>query len=225
MIQRILNTVFNSPDEVVCKMRNENELPVFPLWLRLILSLFFLVFVIVYGYQRGPVNFLWFSDIAFFLIIIAIWLNSSLLVSMAALSVLLFEIIWNLDFFSKLVFGSHLFGLDATAYMFADENWRTIKILSFLLHVSLPVLMIYMLSKLGYHRQAWKAQVFVLLFILPVCYLFTDPERNINWVFGPNSIQSDMPGWAYLFMQMILIPVVIYLPTHLFLSHFFRRLK
>lgn len=214
-----------SPEEVVCKMSNDNKLPVFPLWLRLILSLFFLVFVIVYGYQRGPVNFLWFSDVAFFLIIIAIWLSSSLLVSMAALSVLLFEIIWNLDFFSKLVFGSHLLGLDATAYMFANEGWQIIKILSLLLHVSLPVLMIYMLNKLGYHRHAWKAQVLVLLIILPTCYFFTDPERNINWVFGLNSIQFDMPGWVYLLVQMIFIPLVVYLPTHLLLARIFRRVK
>lgn len=206
-------------------MYRDKGLFVFPLWLRAILSVFCLVFIIVYWGERGPENFLWFTDIAFFLIVIASWLSSPLLVGMAAVSAFLFEIVWNLDFFSKLIFDYHLFGVDATAYMFDAEIPLIIKILSFFLHVSLPVLMLYMLKKLGFHRNAWKAQLVVLSFLLPFCYLFTDPQRNINWVFGFNNIQSDMPGWIYLLLQMVLIPVVVYLPTHIFLSRFFRQAR
>ena len=194
---------------------------VFPLWFRSTLSIFCLIFIVVYWNERGPVNFLWFTDIAFFLIVIASWLSSPYLVGMAAVSAFLFEIVWNLDFFSKFIFDYHLFGVGATAYMFGVETPLIIKTLSFVLHVSLPVLMVYMLNKLGFHRHAWKAQVLVLFMLLPFCYLFTDPQRNINWVFGFNSIQTDMPGWIYLLLQMVLIPVVVYLPTHLFLSRIF----
>ena len=198
---------------------------VFPLWLRSILSLFCLVFVVVYWGERGPDNFLWFTDIAFFLIVITSWVGSPILVGMAAVSAFLFEIIWNLDFFTKVIFGSHIFGVGATAYMFDTTTPEIIKILSFFLHVSLPVLMVYMLGKLGYHRNAWKMQLSVLILLLPVCFLFTDPENNINWVFGFNSVQTDMPGWTYLLLQMFLIPLLVYLPTHLFLSRIFKQAK
>jgi len=206
-------------------MRADKGRHAFPLWLRAVLTMFCFIFIVVYWRERGIENFLWFTDVAFFLIVIASWLGSSFLLSMAAVSVLLFEMIWNIDFFSKLLFDAHLFGMNATEYMFDPSFPTVIKTLSLVLHVSLPVMMIYMLIKLGYHRQAWKAQVGLLSLLLPFCYLFTEPERNINWVFGIGGVQSIMPGWLYILLQILLVPLVIYLPTHLLLSRIFKQEK
>jgi len=206
-------------------MLETKEQYTFSLWLRVALTIFCLIFIVTYWHERGPENFLWLSDIALFQLVIASWLASSFLLSMATVGVLFFEIFWNADFFFKLIFDVHLFGWNATAYMFDKDIPVVIKILSLSLHLGLPLLMIYMLIKLGYHPRAWKAQAVVLLILLPVCYFFTDPLDNINWVFGMASLQSIMSGWLYLLLQMFLVPLVVYLPTHLVLSRVFKAKK
>lgn len=191
------------------------------LWLRVVLTLFCFILIVVYWKNRGPLNFLWFTDIAFFMLIAAMWLNSSYLLSMAAVSALLFETVWNIDFFYRLIVGSHLFGMDATAYMFDMDHSTIMKTLSLVLHVGLPFMTVCMLFRLGYHPGAWKAQLGVLALLLPVCYLVTDPERNVNWVFGIGGVQSYMPGWQYVVLEFICIAVLVYLPSHLLLRKIF----
>jgi hypothetical protein len=58
--------------------------------------------------------------------------------------------------------------------------------------------------------------------VLIVTYLTTDPEKNINWVFGPGSKpQHVVPPLLYLGLEMAIIPVCVFLPTHLLLDRFF----
>ena len=48
---------------------------------------------------------------------------------------------------------------------------------------------------------------------------FTDPDKNINWVFGPSPTpQRLVPPGIYLAAQMAFLPLCIYLPTHWVLS-------
>jgi len=89
---------------------------VVPLWLKIVYTVFVVVLVPIYWRQYGPANFLWFSDIALFMTVAALWLENALLVSMAALSVLLLELVWNLDFWVRLLTGKSLIAL--SAYMF-----------------------------------------------------------------------------------------------------------
>jgi hypothetical protein len=50
----------------------------------------------------------------------------------------------------------------------------------------------------------------------------TDPQKNINWVFGPgNKPQHLLPPLLYLGLEMVVIPVCVFLPTHLLLKRFF----
>src|SRR5205809_5903321 len=79
--------------------------PNMPLWLRIVWSLL-VCFVLPINFKYyGPANLLWFSDIALLMITAALWLKSPLLASMAALSVLLLEIAWNVDFILRLITG------------------------------------------------------------------------------------------------------------------------
>src|SRR5207237_4961793 len=88
----------------------------FPLWLKIVCTLYVCLLVPVYWMQYGPTNFLWFSDIALLLIVPALWFESALLASMMALSVVLLELTWNVDFFGRLLTGKELIGL--SKYMF-----------------------------------------------------------------------------------------------------------
>ena len=59
-----------------------------PLWIKLGYTVFVGVLVPVYLRHYGPANFLWFSDIALFMLVAALWWENRLLASMAALAVL-----------------------------------------------------------------------------------------------------------------------------------------
>lgn len=190
-----------------------------PLWIKLAYTLFVAITVAVYAtkYSRG--NFLWFSDIALLATVVALWFESPFLASMMAVGILLPELLWNISFFGQLLTGKHVSGL--TDYMFDARRPLYLRALS-LFHVFLPVLLIWMIARLGYEPGAWIAQTALAWVVLPLCYWLTDPALNVNWVFGfGNKPQKFMPPLAYLGLLMVGFPVLIYLPTHLLLRSLF----
>ncbi|MCL5668995.1 MAG: membrane-associated protein [Gammaproteobacteria bacterium] len=196
-----------------------------PLWIKISYTLFVAVQAPVYWIYHGPANFLWGSDIALLVMVIALWRESPLLTSMMALAVLLPELLWNLDFFSRLLAGRDVIGLDATGYMFNPAQPPWLRGLS-LFHVFLPLVIVFMLYRLGYDRRALLATTALCWVVLPATYLFTEPERNINWVYGwSNQPQTWLPPLVYLAGLMLLVPLLVYLPTHSVLRKTFREPK
>jgi hypothetical protein len=190
-----------------------------PLWPQIALTLFLLVLVPVYWRHYGPGNFLWFSDIALFLTTAALWLESPLLASMAALAVLLPEIGWNVDYFGRLLTGHRVLGL--ADYMFDGRRSMFLRALS-LFHVVLPPLLVWAVSRLGYDPRALPAQAALAWIVLPAAYLLTSPEKNVDWVHGPRGkVQRRIPPLAWLGLLMVVFPLGIYVPTHLLLEHLF----
>ncbi len=194
---------------------------IIPLWVKLAYTLFVIVLVPVYWLEHGPENFLWGSDIALFVTLLALWMENALLASMMALAILLPEVAWNLDFFWRLLFGADSLELLGTRYMFDPELPLLVRGLS-LFHVMLPALLVWLVYRLGYERRALIYQTAVAWVVLPVTYLLTDPSANINWVRGlGHEPQAWMPAPVYLLLLMIAFPVVVYLPTHLLLGQLF----
>ncbi len=185
------------------------------LWGKALYTLFLCVLVPVYWTHWGPKNFLWFSDIALLVTGAALWLENPMLASMMALAIALPELAWNADFFGRLLTGRQIFGL--SGYMFDPRKPLFLRALS-LFHIVLPVVLLWMVSRLGYDRRAWALQTVLALIVLPVTYWLTEPAENINWVYGPGSKpQTWMRPLAYLVLLMIFFPLVVYLPTHLLL--------
>jgi hypothetical protein len=192
-----------------------------PLAPKVIASLVVTMVVPVYSWHYGMVNFLWGSDIALFLALVALWWERRVFASIAAVGVLLPEALWNIDFFSHLLAGRDVLGLDATGYMFDTARPLYLRALS-VFHVFLPWLLLWLLYRLGYDRRALWLQTVLAWVVLPVSYLFTDPARNINWVFGFGvEPQTWMPGPVYLLLLMAAFPILVYLPTHCLLARFF----
>ena len=190
-----------------------------PLWLKISYTLFICVLIPVYWRRYGPANFLWFSDIALFLAAAALWLESSLLASMMALSVVVLETIWIIDFCIGLVIGSSVIGL--SGYMFDSKIPLSIRALS-LFHIVLPVLLLWLLYRLGYDHRALFAQTLLAWIVLPLSYFLTKPSDNVNWVYGlGGGTQRWMPAPLYLVLLMIAFPLVLYFPTHLILKRLF----
>src|SRR5688572_22352650 len=92
----------------------------FPLWLKILYTLYVCLLVPVYWIHYGPANFLWFSDIALLTTVVALWIESPLLASMMALAVALPELAWNIGFFARLIFGVNVGGL--SGYMFEPKT-------------------------------------------------------------------------------------------------------
>ena len=138
-----------------------------PLWIKISYTVFVVITVAVYAVRYPPGNFFWFSDIALMLTVPALWLESSLLASMLSVGVLLPEVFWNLGYFLRLLTGRRLAGL--TDYMFDATKPLYLRALS-LFHVFLPVLLLWMVSRLGYATEALLVQTIVAWVVLPLTY-------------------------------------------------------
>jgi hypothetical protein len=79
-----------------------------------------------------------------------------------------------------------------------------------------------MLYKFGYDPRAYPAQLILTVLVLAFCYLFTDPEKNINWVYGPGEKPQRKISQRLYFA--ILVPVItlgVVTPMHFLLSWLF----
>jgi hypothetical protein len=184
-----------------------------PLLIKVLYTVGVGVLVPVYWCHYGPANFLWFSDLALLITLAALWLESPFLASMQAVSVVLLELLWIVDFVGRLASGVHLIGI--ADYMFTADKPLFVRGLS-LFHVVLPFLLLWMVYDLGYDRYAWMAQTLLAWVVLLVCYCCTDPSANINWTFGPGKQpQTQIVPGLYLALLMGFFPVCVYLSTHL----------
>lgn len=193
--------------------------PLLPMWLKLGYTLFVLFIIPVYFRQYGPGNFLWFSDIALIGTMAALWLESSLLTSALLVGILIPELIWSIGFIAGITAGRPLLGL--ADYMFDARIPRFLRALS-LFHLFLPPLLLCLVYRLGYNDNALILQCLLAWIVLPLSYLLTRPEENINWVRGLfGKPQQKMPPLLYLGLLMIGFPLLIYLPSHLLLRLLF----
>jgi len=191
-----------------------------PLWIKLSYTAFVVVTVAIYAVKYPLWNFLWFSDIALIATVPALWLESSLLASMMLVGVLLPELFWNAIFFWRLLTGQRLAGL--ADYMFDPAKPLHVRAIS-LFHVFLPILLLWMIARLGFDSDALVGQTLLAWIVLPLTYRLADSKvENVNWVFGWTAQpQKSMPPLAYLGLVMIGFPLLIYLPTHLLLQRLF----
>ena len=191
-----------------------------PLWLKIVYTVFLAVIVPAYWVRNGLANFLWFSDIALLVTGVALWLESSLLASAMAIGVLLPESLWNVSYFGRLLTGARISSL--ADYMFDDRKSRFMRGLSLLLHVVMPAALIVMLARLGYDSRALVVQTALAWVVLPVTYAVTDPEKNINWVFGlGHPPRSRFSPRVQLLVMMLAFPLLVYLPSHALLRLLF----
>src|ERR687897_1631238 len=94
-----------------------------PFSIKLLYTFFVGILVPAYWRQYGPANFLWFSDLALLIGLAALWLESSLLASMQAVSVFLLELLWNIEFFAGLITGKQILGLAEYMFKSAKPVW------------------------------------------------------------------------------------------------------
>jgi hypothetical protein len=196
-----------------------------PFAIKLAYTAFIVVLIPVYLEHFGPTNFLFFCDAALLITLVGLWTESSLLLSTAAVGIVVPQSVWIIDFLLRLL-GVKFVGL--TDYMFRSSLPTYVRLLS-LFHAWLPLMLVWLVCKLGYDRWALLAWVAISWLLLLASYFFAakppapanDPERpvNVNYVFGVNSrgVQAWMPAWAWLAVVMAASPLIS-LPAHLLLE-------
>jgi len=188
-----------------------------PLWLKIAYGVSVPIIGIIYWREYGAANFLWLSDIALLLTALSVMTEQSLFASMAAVGVAPLEIAWAIDFAS----GARLIGL--AGYMF-DENYPLYLRALSLFHLATPPTLVYLLWTHGYDRRALIFQTLLVWIVLVVTYLATEPDKNINWVFGPGSKpQGVVHPLVYLGLEMAVLPVFVFLPMHVVLKALFAQ--
>jgi hypothetical protein len=211
-------------------MKSERRPGTVPTWLKWAYTAFLLVLVPVYWVNYGPTNFLYFCDVALFLALAAVWTGKPIYASMAAVGILVPQLLWCLDFGTEL-FGVNLVGM--TSYMFDEKLPLFLRGLS-LFHGWLPFLLLFLVIRLGYDRRgfvAWTITAIVLcliafFFLPPAGSVLANPKApmNINYVFGFDDKQAQtwMPSGVYLAVWIAALTSLSYLPAHLFLKRFTR---
>ena len=192
-------------------------------------SAFLAVLVPIYLDTYGPTNFLWFCDAALILTVAGMWLESSLLISMCAVGILIPQCLWLLDFGINFL-GIPLLGL--TSYMFDPKIPLFTRGLS-LFHGWLPLLLIWLVVRLGYDKRALVAWSALATVLVVICYFFTPPAGarlanpnipiNINNVYGfdDRRPQSWINQNLYVGLWLIALWLMAFFPTHLILRKIF----
>jgi hypothetical protein len=155
-----------------------------PLWLKIAYTAFMSVLIPIYLKNYGPTNFLYFCDVAAIMTVIAIWIESPLLVSAALVGIFLPQMLWVADFFCVL-FGGKITGM--TKYMFNPPYF--LRFLSFF-HFWLPFLLVYLVWRVGYDKRGvllWSGITWVLL---TVCYVWMPPASPSMY---PRSTEPPVP--------------------------------
>jgi hypothetical protein len=195
-----------------------------PLGLKLAFSAFMAVLVPVYWANYGPANFFYFCDLALLITLVGVWREDALLISMPAVGILAPQAIWIADYLGHFV-GMPLNGM--TDYMFKSSSSLFLRGLS-LFHGWLPVMLVYLVYRVGYDRRALKAWTGLAWVVLLICYFVLPGPNpnpgnaavNVNYVFGMSdtAAQTWMHPRLWLATLMIGAPLVLFAPVHFILA-------
>jgi len=193
-----------------------------PLIAKLAFSAWMLFWVTVILIHRGPQNFLWLCNMAQFILLYVMWRPNRLLLASQAGVISLVGLVWTLDLLVGLARGGEsLTGF--TDYMFNEELALIVRVTS-LYHVGLPLLMLWLVSRLGYDPRGPWLQCGIGVIGVVGAWLFTEPHRNINWVYQPFGVeQTWMPEPLWVLVLIGAYPLVLYFPGHFLVRWVFAR--
>lgn len=196
-------------------------MPRIPASVKAAYAVWLLVWTPLYWTHNGPSNFLWLCDAANFVVGLALFLESPLLLSSQAAGVFLVQLVWTLDFAGGLLLRAHPVG--GTEYMFDAATPLWLRGLS-LFHVAMPPVMAWGLLRLGYDRRGWRLQSALGGVLVVGGYLLGTREQNLNWVWEPFGVpQTLLPPAAWVAACVVLYPLCLYWPTHRLLLLWARR--
>jgi hypothetical protein len=175
-------------------------------------SIWMLFWVPVILWSYGPQNFLWICNLAQFIVLLALWTPSRLLLSSQTGTVLLVGVVWTAD--SMLGLASGGAWARFTDYMF-DPGLPLLARAASLYHVFLPAFLIWMVHRAGYDGRGPWLQTAIAAIVLPATWLLTDPEWNVNWLNAPLGLEQVwLPDGVFTGVMVLLYPLLLFWPGH-----------
>ncbi|HYB61125.1 MAG TPA: hypothetical protein VEH50_06575 [Methylomirabilota bacterium] len=170
------------------------------------------VWVPCYARGWGWANFLHICDVAIFLTVLGIWVESPLLLSSQAVAVLVPDAAWCLDAGWHVVFGHALIG--GTEYMWDPKIPLFLRLLS-LYHLLLPVVLIWAVARTGYDRRGlWYGMATFAAAL--VASRAAPALQNINFAYlDPFLRRSWGPAPIHLAVVLAGATLLGFLPTDL----------
>ncbi len=200
-----------------------------PFLVKYLYTAYMAVLIPVYWKTYGPTNFLYFCDIALIMTLFALWLESSLLVSAAAVGIVLPQALWAIDFIATGI-GWPLSGM--TGYMYDDALPVHARFLSFF-HFWLPFFLLWLLRRTGYDPKGLPLWTVIALVAVYICYFFLPAPPapannpglpvNVNYVYGfsDQAAQTWMPPLVWFFLLQAMLVGLIFLPSHWLLKRLY----
>lgn len=202
-----------------------------PFLVKCLYTAYMAVLIPVYWKTYGPTNFLYFCDIALIMTLFALWLESALLVSAAAVGIVLPQALWAIDFIATGI-GWPLSGM--TGYMYDDALPVHARFLSFF-HFWLPFFLLWLLRHTGYDPKGLPLWTVIALVSVYICYFFLPAPPapannpglpvNVNYVFGfsDQAAQTWMPPLVWFFLLQAMLVGLIFLPSHWLLKRLYHH--
>lgn len=183
-----------------------------PLAARILYTAWMLAWVPLILATAGAQNFWWLCNCALFIVLVATWFPSPLLISSQAGTVTVVGLVWAADLAAGLVFGDSPTGI--TAYMF-EPALPLIQRLASLYHLWFPIYAVWLCRRQGYDdRGPWLQCVIGSLAIVGGWW-FGDPVRNLNYTQAPFGIeQTWLPDAVYLPLLCVATAAALYWPGH-----------
>ena len=192
-----------------------------PLSAKVLYTVWMAVWVPVYWQQNGPENFLWLCDFANWVLFLAIWQESALLVSAQLAGVFLIQLVWAVDFSAALLFGTHPVG--GTEYMFDAAKPLWLRGLS-LFHLWTIPLLVWLVRQVGYDRRGWRVQVAIAAVLFPLGVVLGTREQNLNWMYAPFGLpQTLLDPLLFAFVAVPIAALLLFLPGDWIARRFFVR--
>ncbi|MBP7588908.1 MAG: hypothetical protein KBA72_13230 [Thermoanaerobaculia bacterium] len=181
-----------------------------PLSAKVLYTVWMAVWVPVYWQQNGPENFLWLCDFANWVLFLAIWQESALLVSAQLAGVFLIQLVWAVDFSAALLFGTHPVG--GTEYMFDAAKPLWLRGLS-LFHLWTIPLLVWLVRQVGYDRRGWRLQVAIAAVLFPLGVVLGTREQNLNWMYAPFGLpQTLLDPLLFAFVAVPIAALLLFVP-------------
>lgn len=173
-----------------------------------LLGVFFLILqilVIVRNQNSNPEIFVWFCNHVLLILSIGCFTHNNHLLKGIINVGLIGQLVWSIDFLSKIIFGFHFFNV--TNYVFT-QPYTFSTALTILIHMFATTIALYHTRKIQPTKKTLLYSISYLLILYIVTLLFTSPQNNINWVFeigGTIKYQSIFYTIAYPIITIFLV--------------------
>lgn len=184
-------------------------------------ALWLLVYLPTYQVAYGTLNFLFLCNIGVILTAIGLIVRNRLLLSSQAVAAPVIALAWAIDASWKLVSGEFLFG--ATAYMW-DPSFPWFARLLSLYHLGWPLLLWWVLRRVGYDPRGWPLQTMVAALAMLAGRLLAPAADNVNFAWTDPFFGRQLgPASAHLLICWGLLSALAYGATHWGLKRIFAR--